>query len=258
MGFLDIWLQVGLVMLAMVTLLWLVSLVKKDASIIDPCWSLFFAVSGWVAYELVSSEHPRAQLLMVLLWVWALRLAIHLGLRARGHGEDFRYRKWREQHGSIWWWRSYFTVFLLQGILAWIICTPLVGAVLEPSAPLGLWDALGVALWLVGFLFEALGDWQLTRFRADKNNQGKVLDTGLWRYTRHPNYFGDAVLWWGFFCFAIPNAPWTIYAPVLMTLLLLRVSGVALLEKTLVHTKPAYRDYIARTSAFFPKPPKKV
>jgi steroid 5-alpha reductase family enzyme len=138
-------------------------------------------------------------------------------------------------------------------VLAWIVAFPLLAA-LGSDAPLGWLDAAGLALWLAGFLFETVGDWQLARFKANLANTGRVMDRGLWRYTRHPNYFGDAVVWWSFFCFAAatPGSWWTLVSPVVMTLLLMRVSGVTLLEKKLEQTKPAYREYVERTSAFFP------
>jgi steroid 5-alpha reductase family enzyme len=150
---------------------------------------------------------------------------------------------------------SYFRVFLLQGVLLWLIGAPLLVA--QTTDVWTVFDYLGIILWAIGLTFEAVGDYQLAQFKKNPDNKGKILDSGLWKYTRHPNYFGDAVLWWGLFCFAASAGGWwTIFSPVLMTFLLMKVSGVALLEKTLVETKPQYKDYVNRTSAFFPNIPK--
>jgi steroid 5-alpha reductase family enzyme len=197
-------------------------------------------------------------LIGILVTIWGLRLTTHILTRNWGKGEDFRYRKWRAENGSRWWWKSYFQVFLLQGLLLWVISAPLLVAQYS-GAPdrLTVIDAVGVVLWAVGFFFESVGDMQLARFRADPGNKGKVLDTGVWRYTRHPNYFGDSAQWWGFWLIgASVGGWWTVFSPILMTLLLLRVSGVALLEKTL-ETRPGYKEYIEGTSAFVPWFPKR-
>ena len=237
------------------------SLIKKNASIIDPHWSLLF-LAAMLAGMWASGVQPegRQVLLLAMVVIWSLRLSGYLFWRCWGEEEDFRYQKWRKKNGAIWWWRSYFTVFILQGVLALIICVPLVAIWYTPNnAPLGILDALGVLIWLQGFYFEAMGDWQLARFRGNPDNKGKVLDTGVWRYTRHPNYYGDAAQWWGFYFVVLAaGAWWTFYAPLFMTLLLLKVSGVALLERSLTRTKPQYADYIARTSAFIPRPVRKV
>jgi len=166
---------------------------------------------------------------------------------------------WREEAGSSWWWKSFFKVFLLQGLIMWLVSAPLLAAMISPTpARLTVLDILGVIIWGIGFYFEAVGDWQLAQFKSDPANEGKVLRSGVWRYTRHPNYFGDAAQWWGFYIIAANT--WlgaaTIFSPILMTLLLVRVSGVALLEKNLKETKPKYRDYVKTTNAFFPWFPK--
>jgi len=260
MSLLEIYLLAGLSILAFNTVLWLVSLRVKNASIVDPFWGILFLIAALV-YSILAENgfQDRKILLLVLVAVWSLRLSIYLGWRNRGKGEDFRYVKWREQHGSRWWWRSFWQVFVLQGMLAWIISIPLLAAMAGESPDhLTIVDGLAVIVWMVGFFFEAVGDFQLARFKANPANKGKVLNTGVWRYTRHPNYFGDAAQWWGYYLGALAAGGfWTIYAPVLMTLLLLRVSGVALLEKTLTQTKPQYQEYIDTTPAFFPWFPKK-
>jgi steroid 5-alpha reductase family enzyme len=187
--------------------------------------------------------------------IWGLRLSLHILRRNWGQDEDYRYREWRERAGARFRWTSFFQVFLLQGVLLWLISAPLLAAQSYDSPDnFTAVDILGALVWGVGFYFEAVGDWQLARFKSDPANKGKVMRTGLWRYTRHPNYFGDATVWWGLFIIAAAtgSGAWTIFSPILMTFLLLRVSGVALLERKQAETKPEYREYIESTSAFLP------
>ncbi len=240
--------------LGMMTLVWVASLVKRDASIVDVFWSLGSVVAGWVYFVTAEVHTPRGVLVVGLVTLWGLRLSLYILWRNWGHGEDYRYQEMRERHRGTFAVWSLFFVFWLQALLLWAISTPLYQAQQPEPASLAVLDVLGLALFVVGFAFEAGGDWQLARFKADPANKGQVMDRGFWRYTRHPNYFGDAVVWWGFFCFAAatPGGWWTVYSPILMTLLLMRVSGVTLLEKKLQQTKPAYRDYAERTNAFFP------
>jgi steroid 5-alpha reductase family enzyme len=250
----------GLIILGLMILLWLLSLRLKDASIVDIFWGAGFVVTAWVYFALSPGGFAARKLLLALIvTVWGLRLSIHILLRNAGKGEDFRYQQWRAAAGAAWWWRSFFKVFLLQGVLLWIISAPLLAAQISARPARLTWlDFGGVAFWLVGFYFEALGDWQLARFKANPANKGKLLDSGLWRYTRHPNYFGDAVQWWGFYLIALAAGGWwTIFSPALMTLLLRRVSGVTMLEKTLKNSKPGYREYVERTNAFLPWFPRK-
>jgi len=239
------------------TLLWLVSLRTGDASIIDAFWGPGFALAA-LAYHLVDHRlGPRSALVLVLVFTWAVRLGIHLFRRNRSRGEDPRYVAMRSKYGERWGRVSLFRVFWLQGVILWIVSMPLYAAIREPDGLVRL-DYFGAALVLVGLAFETVADAQLTRFRADPANKGRVLDTGLWRYTRHPNYFGDAVVWWGFYVIAVAaGAWWTIFAPSIMTWLLTRVSGVPLLEKGLAASRPGYEDYVRRTSPFVPWPPKK-
>lgn len=241
--------------LALAAIGWLLSLAKRDVSIVDSLWSLFFLLAVLV-YAANADTGPRAWLLIALVAAWAARLAGYLTWRNWGEPEDRRYQAIRARNQPGFAWKSLYLVFGLQGLLAMIIAMPLfVG--LSGTAPLGMLDALGVALWIVGFGFETIGDWQLARFKANPANRGRVLDTGLWRYTRHPNYFGEATLWWGYFLIAAAaGGGWTLFAPLLMTLLLLRVSGVTLLEQDIHERRPAYRDYIARTNCFIPWRPK--
>ena len=238
--------------------LWLVSLARRDVSIVDIWWGPGFAWLAAIAHALAAAPGPRGMLLLALVTVWGLRLGGHLLWRNWGHGEDARYARMRRHHGERFRWISLATVFGLQAVLQWVVSLPLLLGQLVPGAlPLGALDALGIALFGTGLFFETVGDAQLARFKADPSNRGRVMDRGLWRYTRHPNYFGDCLVWWGLFTIAAatPAGPWTIASPLLMTFLLLRVSGVALLERSLVRTRPEYRDYIERTSAFFPRPP---
>lgn len=244
--------------IALGILLWLVSLAVRDSSIVDIAWGPLILLIGVAYYVITAAPGSRAGLMVALVGLWAVRLAAHIGARNLGHGEDFRYAAWRKQYGAAWWYRSYFKVFLLQGLIAWIVAMPIYYAV-TASTPhaLGWWDYAGLAVFAFGFLFEAIGDEQLRRFKANPANQGRVMNTGLWRYTRHPNYFGEAVLWWGLGLIGVAAGGWPgLIGPAIMTFLLIRVSGVALLEKSLKATKPGYAEYIASTPAFVPGKPK--
>lgn len=234
---------------------WLLSLIKKDASIVDTFWGLGFVLIAGVSWSIGEGYEIRQILITALTAVWGLRLAGHIFFRNKGKGEDFRYKAMRARHGSRFPVVSLYSVFAVQGVLMWVISLPLqIGEASPVPRKLTWLDWAGATIWVIGFGFESAGDFQLARFKADPNNQGKVMDRGLWRYTRHPNYFGDALLWWGFFLIALstPLGGWTLISPLIMTGLLMKVSGVALLEKTLMKTKPEYSDYVRRTNAFFP------
>jgi steroid 5-alpha reductase family enzyme len=243
-----------LLILGLLTTLWIVSLVVKDASIIDSFWGLGFVVLAWFYFlKMPDNQSFRSTVLCILTTLWGVRLALHIFIRNHGQGEDYRYQAMRAEHGKNFWWISYLRVYLLQGFLLWIIATPLLMGQISTESNLQITDYLGIVIWIVGFLFEAIGDWQLIQFKKNPENKGKVMNTGLWKYTRHPNYFGDAFLWWGYYFFTFSvGGYWTIFSPILMTFLLMRVSGVALLEKKLVETKPQYVDYVKNTPAFFP------
>ena len=238
--------------------LWIWSLLLRNASIVDVFWGIGFALvaaSGFCWGH--ASTAPRSLLISAMVILWGLRLGGHLLLRNAGHGEDPRYVAMRRHWGARFWWVSFFTVFALQGAILWFVSLPVQVVQAAPGGPLGGLDAVGVAVWLVGLVFETVGDFQLARFKADPANAGRVLDTGLWRYTRHPNYFGDAMVWWGLFLLSA-SAPWgwaTVGSPVIMTYLLRRVSGVPMLEKGMAERRPGYADYVRRTSPFFPRPP---
>ena len=240
------------------TIVWGISLVRRDASVIDPFWGVAFPLTTWVYVGAADAWGPRQVVVLALVHVWGLRLSLYLLRRNWGKPEDRRYRAMRERAGSSFAWRSLFVVFWLQAVLAWVISFPLHAALVSSRPGLAGLDWLGVGLFLAGFTFEVIGDWQLSRFKSDPTNRGQVCRLGLWRYTRHPNYFGEAVLWWGLACFALatPVASWTLIGPSLLTVLLLKVSGVSLLEQDLRQRKAGYAEYVARTSAFIPWLPK--
>ena len=236
--------------------LWLISLKTRDVSIIDIFWAPGIAAVVDIAALLSDASAPRVSAALFLVNLWAVRLAAHIF--ARHDGEDHRYAAMRHKFGARWWWWSLVQVFLLQAILMWFIAAPLVAVMLSSRAPMGVLDYLGVGIAAAGFLFEALADVQLARFRLDPRNKGKVMDRGLWRWSRHPNYFGESVMWWGFYLlgFSAAGAWWLILSPVVVTLLLLQVSGVTLMEDKIEDRRPAYADYKRRVSAFVPWPPK--
>ena len=248
--------------LGLMTGLWLISIPIRNVSIVDIYWGPGFGVIAISTLVQAEGYEPRMWLLTSLTVLWALRLGLHLWIRNVGHGEDSRYAGFRAEvtaAGGNYMWRSWLTVFVLQGVLMWIVSLPVqLGQLSGDPASLGLLAWLGSALWFVGFVFEAVGDYQLMRFKKDPENRGKILGTGLWRYTRHPNYFGNACLWWGLYLIAaeVSLAAWCIFSPILMTFFLLKVSGVAMLEQSIVDRRPGYAEYIRKTSAFLPRPPR--
>jgi steroid 5-alpha reductase family enzyme len=244
--------------LLLMVAVWVASLMARDASIVDVFWGLGFVLIAWLSVMLSPDPTPRAWLMTALTSVWGLRLAGYLGWRKFGKPEDHRYAALRERIGAQYWIVSLVIVFALQACLIWIVSWPLQASATS-SRELGAVDVASVVLWVVGFLFESVGDYQLARFKAEAANRGKVFDGGLWRYTRHPNYFGDFLMWWGLFAIAwAGGAPWwTLVSPLVMSYLLLRVSGVSLLESSLKIRTEGYEEYIRRTSAFFPWPPQR-
>ncbi len=244
------------VALSFATLVWLASIPMRDVSIVDSFWSLMLLALCGSYFLLYEFPTPRSVVLLALVAIWALRLSAHVTWRNRGEPEDPRYAAMRRKYSPGFALKSLGIVFLLQGFLAWIISLPLLAAT-TGVRPLNLFDGLALLLVLFGILFESIADAQLAAFRSNPGNRGKVLNSGLWRYTRHPNYFGECCVWWGFYLFALAAGGWwTIVSPLLMTYLLLRVSGVALLEKDITERRPGYRDYIARTNAFLPGIPR--
>jgi steroid 5-alpha reductase family enzyme len=260
MLFIHIYLQALLIILILMSVLWIVSIIVKNVSIVDFFWGLGFVITCLFYFHNTAGSDTRKILLTTMVSIWGLRLSAYIAWRNKGKGEDFRYREFRKKYGEDrYWWISFFQTFLLQGLLMWMISAPLLGAQYSGSdKPLGILDYLGVIFWLTGVLFEAGGDFQLLKFRSDSENKGKVLNTGLWKYTRHPNYFGDAAVWWGYGLICLSAGSYIpVLGALLMTGLIIKVSGVALLEKTLVAQKPQYKEYIEKTSAFIPWFPKK-
>ena len=231
---------------------WIASLFRRDVSIVDSIWSLVLLGLCAIYYLLNEYSTARGTLVLALVAAWAVRLSAYITWRNRGEPEDPRYQAIRRKYSPHFAVKSLGIIFLLQGVLAWIISLPLLAAV-TGSTPLQLLDAAAMALVVFGILFESIADTQLARFKAAAGSRGRVLDTGLWRYTRHPNYFGECCVWWGFYLFAAAAGGWwSIISPLLMTFLLLRVSGVALLEKDIRERRPDYAAYIKRTNAFIP------
>ncbi len=250
------WLAGLYALLAAASLTWLASLPLRNVSIVDSLWSLMFLLAGLAYAATTPAPGPRTTLVLVLVALWAVRLAAYITARNWGHGEDRRYQAIRRRNEPNFAVKSLWLVFWLQALLAWLISLPLLGAITGDS-PLGLLDALGVALYAVGLMFETVGDWQLARFKADPANAGRTMDRGLWRYTRHPNYFGDFCVWWGLYLIALSaGAWWSFLGPLIMATLLMRVSGVTLLEKDIGKRRPDYAQYVKRTNAFFPGPPR--
>ena len=244
------------VMFAMGFAAWLLSVYLRDVSIVDSLWPLMLFGGALVFFGDAVESSGRSLLIVVLVGLWALRLFTHLTWRNWGEPEDRRYQAIRAKYDPNFAIKSLFIIFGFQAVVAWVIAMPLWPAITVKQAFSPL-DALALAVWTAGMLFETVGDWQLARFKANPDNRGKVMDRGLWRYTRHPNYFGECLIWWGFYLFALSSgAWWSIVAPLLMTWLLLKFSGVTMLEETIVERRPAYREYIGRTNAFLPGRPK--
>lgn len=251
----PLWALGAVAVLAVAGGLWLVSLRTRNVTIVDVFWGPAFLLLALVVRLGGPPAEPRHLLQLALVAAWSLRLAVHLGRRSAGRPEDPRYAAMRAARGDRFALWSLFAVFGLQGALVAIVGAPLVVLQAQTTAPgLRASDLAGVALWLSGFVFETVGDRQLARFKADPANRGRVLATGLWRYTRHPNYFGDACQWWGLWLLALaaPGGAFTVIGPLVMTWLLVAVSGVAMLDRILAGRSAEHRDYIARTPAFVP------
>jgi steroid 5-alpha reductase family enzyme len=249
----------GATVAALMVVTWLASLPLRNASIVDLIWGLGFVLVAWAVRLTVDGNSARQWLLVGMTTLWGLRLSIYLTWRNHGNGEDFRYQAMRRRWGARFWWVSLLTVFALQGVLMWTVSLGVQLGQVPDSPGLGVIAAVGVLVWVVGLAFEAIGDAQLARFKADPANRGRVMDRGLWRYTRHPNYFGDACVWWGIALVAAESGLGAvgIVGAVVMTVLLRRVSGVTLLEKSLTKRRAGYDEYVARTSPFIPRPPRR-
>lgn len=246
--------------LALFVIAWLVSLALRDTGVVDLFWGLgFVAAAGAAAATVQEPLTARGWAVLLLTAAWAFRLSAHIALRNRGRGEDPRYAAWRREHGSVWSLRSLVTVFLFQGLLCWIVSLPLQAAITARGP--GSWtplDLAGGALWLIGFAWESVADYQLLRFKRSPGSRGRIMRRGLWAWSRHPNYFGEATLWWGFYLVAAatPGGWLTVVSPLLISFLLLRVSGVPMTDR-LMEGRPEWGEYARHTPAFWPRPPRK-
>jgi steroid 5-alpha reductase family enzyme len=245
------------ILLVYMSLWFVVSLIRKRNDVADVAWGLGFVLMTWASFFLSGDSGIRGMLVGVLVSIWGLRLAWHIHRRNKGKAEDYRYLAWRKEWGKWFYIRSYFQVYLLQGLFLFLIVSPVLLINKNAGPSLVLLDFLGVAVWLVGFYFEALGDAQLARFIKNPENKGKLMQSGLWAYTRHPNYFGEVVQWWGLWLIAlsVPGAWLGIVGPMTITFLILKVSGVPMLEKKL-EGNPEFAEYKRKTSIFIPLPRK--
>ena len=234
------------------------AVIKNRNDVADIAWGGGFIFTALTAKIAAGTNEPRSNLVLALVIIWGFRLMLHISIRNQGKPEDHRYRAWREEWGNTYPVRTFLQVFMLQGFLLLVISLPVTYAITMSGPNLSFLDGIGSFVWLLGFLFEAIGDYQLLQFKRDSANKGRIMKSGLWRYTRHPNYFGEVTLWWGIFliCLLVPGSLWTVIGPLTITWLILKVSGTPLLEKR--YTKnPEYAEYIENTSSFFPLPPKR-
>jgi len=247
------------VIFVFMTLMFVAALIRKRNDIADVGWGVGFVLVALTSLWLSGTVTPRKLLVLALVVLWGARLAVHIGMRNRGKKEDYRYKRWRDDWGDNWILRSYLQVFLLQGFFMLLISFPIMLTMTYDVRPLGLLDLVGVVVWGIGFFFEAVGDYQLTQFLANSENKGRIMKYGLWKYTRHPNYFGEVTQWWGVFLIAlsVPNGWMAILGPLTITFLILRVSGIPLLERPF-EGKPEWEEYKRRTSIFFPWFPKEA
>lgn len=244
------------IMLALAGATWLLSLVLRDVSIVDSIWSLMFLAASVVYLSGSSDINVRSLLIISLVIIWSLRLSAHLTWRNLGKPEDRRYQAIRKKYSPNFALKSLGIIFVFQAVLAWIISLPLFSALTIPASNI-MFDGIALLLWVTGMYFETVADWQLAKFTSNPANKGKVLDSGLWRYSRHPNYFGECLIWWAFYLLALGSGSWwTIVAPLLMTWLLLKFSGVVMLEEKISSRRPAYSDYVKHTNTFVPGPRK--
>ena len=255
----KLWMEGFVVILVFMSLIWIWSVRLKNAGIVDPFWGLgFVVVTIWYAYRVSFTEAPQ-WVLLAMVAIWGTRLFLYLFIRNYGKEEDYRYQQFRRNYGEKrYWWFSFIQVFMLQGVLLSFISISILGGLFPSQTGHPFWFILSIIFWTVGFVFEAGGDFQMARFKANPNNSGKVMDKGFWRFTRHPNYFGDTMVWWAYALMAVYNGYWWAIAGAgLMTLLIIRISGVAMLEKNLKTRRQGYDEYIKRTPAFFPWFPSK-
>lgn len=244
------------------TIAWLISVASKRADVIDPFWGPGFIVVIMAAAWVGDGAPDQARVVLVaMVSIWGLRLGLHLLTRwMKEEHEDRRYAAMRQAGSELWWLRSLVTVFWLQAVILWIVATPLIYAVTSNAPVFRAGTVVGIMVYCCGLFFEAVGDHQLTAFRKRADSRGEVLNTGLWKYTRHPNYFGDFAVWWGFFAICVScGAPlWTVISPLIMSVLLMKFSGVGMLEKDIQHRRPGYAAYVQQTNAFFPWAPRNI
>ncbi len=248
----------GAVLWAHMTLWFLVSLIRRRNDVADEAWGLGFVLLAWTSFFLSGRPGTRGLLAGILVSIWGLRLAWHIHVRHRGKPEDFRYMAWRREWGSWFYARSYGQVYLLQGALLFLVALPVLMINRSTGTTFGFLNGIGACIWLFGFLFESVGDAELARFARDPHKRSKILQSGLWRYTRHPNYFGEVVQWWGIWVVAVgvPGGWFSIVGPLTITFLILKVSGIPMLEKKMAEN-PDFAEYRRRTSAFVPWVPKR-
>jgi len=250
-------LTLALILFLYMSLWFVLSLAKGRNDVADVAWGLGFVLLAWASFFLGQSQDIRGLLVGLLVTIWGLRLAWHIHVRNKGKTEDYRYAKWREEWGKWFYIRSYLQVYLLQGFLLFLIIFPVLLINRSTGANLNYLDFIGVAVWLVGFIFESVGDAQLARFIREPSNKGRLMQGGLWRYTRHPNYFGEVTMWWGLWIIAlsVPSGLYGIVGPLTITYLILKVSGIPMLEERMADN-PEFAEYKSRTSIFLPLPPK--
>ena len=248
--------QIGLFIFCYASLWFVISLLIKRNDIADIAWGLGFVA---IVFFLFITQAPTLQsvIVYILTVIWGIRLAIHIGFRSKGKPEDFRYKKWRDEWGKYFVLRSYLQVYLLQGFFMWIISVPIIVVAMAQNQAISAFILAGSIVWLIGFVFESIGDYQLMLFIKHKQNKSDIMQTGLWKYTRHPNYFGEVLVWWGIFIMVLPlqYGIWTIISPITISFLLLYVSGIPMLEAK-YKDNLAFQDYKKRTSSFFPMLPK--
>lgn len=256
----SVFLNAAFLLLIFMSVMFVAGLKANDNSLVDIAYGPAFIVACWGAWFFSpgAAGHIRIFLLLTLISLWGLRLGLHIGFRHHGRGEDFRYRQFREEWRETVVWRSFLQIYMLQGVVVFVVSTPVLLALAEPGGRLGWGDILGVALFAVGFFFETVSDWQLVCFKRNPANKGRIITQGLWRYSRHPNYFGEAVLWWGIFLIglAAPAGIYGLISPLTICILLLKVSGIPMLEAK-YSKNPEFAAYKARTNAFFPWLPRR-
>lgn len=255
----NYYLVLALTILVYMSVWFIISLVKKRNDVADVAWGLGFILLTWLSFYISDYFDPRSLLVCTLITIWGVRLALHIYSRNKGKSEDYRYLEWRKAWGKWFYIRSYFQVYILQGFLLYIIVLPALIINNNSTEIINYLDIAGVLIWLVGFVFETVGDLQLSKFIKNPINKGKIIQTGLWKYTRHPNYFGEVTQWWGIWIIAlnVQNGLIGIIGPIVITFLILKVSGIPMLEKKM-DKNPEFKNYKKRTSIFIPIPPKNL